>query len=224
MHVTPVFQDRIEAGRLLGEQVSQLRFDSKPLVLALPRGGVPVGLEVANAVGSELDIFLVRKLGLPGEEELALGAIASGGTRILNETLVRELRIPEETINALTAREQGELERREQLYRYGLPGIPAEGRTVILVDDGVATGSTMRAAVAALRSRDPLRIVVAVPIACPRTCREIRPEVDELICAETRDPFIAVGIWYQHFPQVSDREVQLMLREARGRSQPEQFS
>ncbi len=217
MRVTPVFHDRAEAGRLLAKQLARLAFDAKPLVLALPRGGVPVALEVARELPSELDIFLVRKLGLPGEEELAIGAIASGGTRILNQALVEELTISAETINLITVREQTELQRREQLYRRGLPAIPAAGRSVILVDDGMATGSTMRAAVQALRSQHPSQIVVAVPIACPPTCRDLRPEVDEIICAVTRDPFIAVGIWYEYFQQVTDREVQLLLKEARSR-------
>lgn len=184
-------------------------------MLALPRGGVPVALEVARALFSELDVFLVRKLGLPREEELAIGAIASGGIRILNQPLVNDLNISAETIDAITAIEVKELQRREQLYRQKLTAIQPAGRTVILVDDGIATGSTMRAAVAALRSQNPVRIVVAVPIACPRTCRELRPEVDELICPVTRDPFIAVGIWYENFQQVTDREVQLLLKEAR---------
>ena len=214
MQVTPVFQSRSQAGRLLAKQVAQFPFDG-PLVLALPRGGVPVALEVARALLSELDVFLVRKLGLPGEEELAIGAIASGGIRILNQSLVDDLNISSETIDAITALELKELQRREQLYRQGLAAIPAAGRTIILIDDGIATGSTMRAAVAALRSQNPARIVVAVPIACPRTCREFRPEVDALICAVTRDPFIAVGIWYENFQQVTDREVQILLKEAR---------
>ncbi len=214
MQVTPVFQDRSQAGRLLAKQVAQFAF-ARPLVLALPRGGVPVALEVAHALLSELDVFLVRKLGLPGEEELAIGAIASGGTRILNRELVDDLNIPAETIDVIAGLEMKELQRREQLYRQGHPAIPAAGRTIILVDDGIATGSTMRAAVAALRSQNPARIVVAVPIACPRTCHELRPEVDELICAVTRDPFIAVGIWYEDFQQVTDREVQMLLKEAR---------
>ncbi len=216
MQVTPIFHDRTQAGGLLAEQIAQFAF-AQSLVLALPRGGVPVALEVARSLRSELDVFLVRKLGLPGEEELAIGAIASGGTRILNQALVKELRIPAETINAITAREQKELQRREQLYRQGLPSIPAAGRTAILVDDGMATGSTMRAAVEALRSQNPAQIVVAIPIACPRTCRDLRPDVDKIICAVTRDPFIAVGIWYETFPQVTDREVQTLLKEARRR-------
>ncbi len=217
MQVTPVFRDRSQAGRLLAKQVAQFAFDAKPLVLALPRGGVPVALEVARALLSQLDVFLVRKLGLPGEEELAIGAIASGGTRILNRELVDDLNIPAETIDVIADHEVKELQRREQLYRQGNPAIPASGRTIILVDDGIATGSTMRAAVAALRSQIPALIVVAVPIACPRTCRELRPEVDELICAVTRDPFVAVGIWYENFQQVTDREVQLLLKAARSR-------
>ncbi len=215
MQVKPVFQDRSQAGRLLAKQVARLAFDAKPLVLALPRGGVPVAMEVALALHSEVDVFLVRKLGLPGEEELAIGAIASGGTRILNQSLVDELQISAETIDAIATLELKELERREQLYRQGLPAIPATGRTIFLVDDGIATGSTMRAAVAALRSQNPARILVAVPTACPGTCRELRPEIDDLICAVTRDPFIAVGIWYEDFQQVTDRDVQMMLKEAR---------
>jgi len=214
MQVTPVFQDRFEAGRLLAERVAEIAFDAKPLVLALPRGGVPIALEVARTLRSELDVFLVRKLGLPGEEELAVGAIASGGTRIVNQELVDDLGVSAETVDAISFLERKELQRREQLYRQGLPAISPSARTIILVDDGIATGSSMRAAVEALRSQKPERIVVAVPIACPRTCRELRPEVDEIICAVTRDPFIAVGIWYKNFQQVSDQDVQAMLREA----------
>ena len=202
---------------MLAKRLAQFAFDARALVLALPRGGVPVALQVARALFSDLDVFLVRKLGFPGEEELAIGAIASGGTRILNHSLTDDLNVSAETIDAITAIELKELQRREQLYRQGLPAIPPTDRVVILVDDGIATGSSMRAAVAALRSQSPARIVVAVPIACPRTCRELRPEVDELVCAVTRDPFIAVGIWYENFQQVTDREVQILLKEARYR-------
>jgi len=208
------FRDRADAGRLLAERLSHYAGRDDVLVLGLPRGGVPVAAEVARALGAPLDVFLVRKLGLPGQEELAMGAIASGGARVLNEELVETLAIPEALIDAVAAREEEELRRRERLYRGERTPPEVEGKTVILVDDGLATGSSMRAAVAALRRRRPARIVVAVPTAPVSTCEELRPEVDELVCARTPQPFYAVGIWYENFNQTTDEEVRRLLAEA----------
>ena len=208
------FRDRADAGRLLAERLSHYAGRDDVLVLGLPRGGVPVAAEVARALGAPLDVFLVRKLGLPGQEELAMGAIASGGARVLNEELVETLGIPEALIDAVAAREEEELRRRERLYRGERTPPEVEGKTVILVDDGLATGSSMRAAVAALRRRRPARIVVAVPTAPVSTCEELRPEVDELVCARTPQPFYAVGIWYENFNQTTDEEVRRLLAEA----------
>jgi putative phosphoribosyl transferase len=209
------FRDRADAGRLLAERLSHYAGRDDVLVLGLPRGGVPVAAEVARALGAPLDVFLVRKLGLPGQEELAMGAIASGGARVLNEELVETLGIPEALIDAVAAREEEELRRRERLYRGERPPPEVEGKTVILVDDGLATGSSMRAAVAALRRLRPARIVVAVPTAPVSTCEELRPEVDELVCARTPQPFYAVGIWYENFNQTTDEEVRRLLADAR---------
>jgi putative phosphoribosyl transferase len=183
-------------------------------VLALPRGGVPVAFEVAEALHAPLDIFLVRKLGVPGQEELAMGAIATGGVRVLNEDVVRYLNIPGEVIDAVATDEQRELERRERAYRGDRPAPDACGRTVILVDDGLATGSTMRAAAAALRRQQPARIVVAVPVASAQTCDEFRREVDDIVCTVTPEPFHGVGMWYQDFSQTTDEEVRELLKRA----------
>jgi predicted phosphoribosyltransferase len=208
------FRDRYEAGRILAGKLQHYAGRPDVLVLALPRGGVPVAFEVAQALGAPLDVFLVRKLGVPGHEELAMGALASGGVRVLNEDVVRELDIPAETIEAVTAAEQQELLRREQLYRDGRPAPDVRGRTVILIDDGLATGSTMRAAVAALREQGPARIVVAVPVAAPSTCREFRDVADDIVCAITPEHFYAVGMWYQDFSQTTDDEVRELLARA----------
>jgi predicted phosphoribosyltransferase len=175
---------------------------------------VPVGFEVAQALGAPLDVFLVRKLGVPGHEELAMGAIASGGIRVLNPSVVQMLRVPEHEIDTVAAREQRELERRERAYRGDRPEPEIRGRTVILVDDGLATGSSMRAAVAALRSQHPERLVVAVPVAAPDTCDAFRDEVDDIVCAITPEPFYAVGLWYADFSQTSDAEVHELLERA----------
>jgi predicted phosphoribosyltransferase len=208
------FLDRIEAGQVLAKALQPYAGRPNLLVLALPRGGVPVGFEVARALHAPLDLMLVRKLGVPGHEELAMGAIASGGVRVVSEDVVRVLGIAERVIAAAAAREVEELERRERLYREGR--LPAEvwGRTVILVDDGLATGSTMRAAVAALKAQHPERLVVAVPIGAPETCDLLRHEVDDVLCARTPEPFHAVGRWYQDFTQTSDEEVRHLLRQA----------
>jgi putative phosphoribosyl transferase len=209
-----IFADRAEAGRFLASKLTQYADRQDVIVLALPRGGVPVAFEVARALHAPLDVFLVRKLGLPGHEELAMGAIASGGARVLNENVVRALRIPENVIEAVAAAEQRELERRERIYREDRPPPNLRGRTVILVDDGLATGSTMRAAVLALRQQGAARIVVAVPVGAPETCAEFQREADEVICARTPEPFYAVGLWYGDFSQTTDEEVRDLLERA----------
>ena len=210
--MTPqVFRDRNEAGRLLAVQLAAYANRPDVLVLALPRGGVPVAYEVARALNAPLDVFLVRKLGVPGYEELAMGAVATGGVRVLNDQIVDGLRIPDYVIDAVAAQEQQELRRRERLYRGGRPPPDARGRTVILVDDGLATGATMHAAIKALRQQQPARIVVAVPTASPETCEALRAEVDEVICAMTPEPFHAVGLWYEDFSQTTDEEVHDLL-------------
>src|SRR5438270_10267310 len=202
-----LFQDRHEAGRQLAAELTEYAGRDDVVVLALPRGGVPVAFEVAQALGAPLDVFLVRKLGVPGREELAMGAIATGGVRVLMPDVIQALGIPDRVIDAVAAREQQELERRERLYRGDRPPPDVRGRTVFLVDDGLATGSTMRAAAAALRQQRPARIVVAVPVAASSTCDEFRSEVDEIVCAATPEPFYAVGMWYDDFSQTSDEEV-----------------
>lgn len=208
------FQDRRDAGRRLAARLAAYAGRPDTIVLALPRGGVPVGFEVARALGAPLDVFLVRKLGMPGREELALGALASGGVRVLNEGLVRELAIPEEVIDAIAAAESRELARREAAYRDNRPPPAIGGRTVILTDDGLATGATMRAAVAALRRRGPAAIVVAVPVAAPATCEAFRAIVEEVVCLVLPEPFEAVGYWYADFSQTTDEEVRDLLARA----------
>jgi predicted phosphoribosyltransferase len=209
-----IFRDRTDAGRKLARTLSKYSGRSDVLVLALPRGGVPVAAEAARALGAPLDVFLVRKLGVPGHEELAMGAIASGGIRVLNDQVVRALRIPESVIDQVASEEQIELERREREYRDDRPMPKIEGSTVILVDDGLATGTTMRAAVRALRGLHPARIVVAVPVGAVEICAELRSEADEVICVETPEPFAAVGWWYRNFEQTSDDEVRAALAVA----------
>ncbi len=215
-----LFQNRTDAGGRLAERVKSAVGDSQCVVLALPRGGVPVGFEVAVTLQADLDVFLVRKLGMPGEEELAIGAIASGGVRVLNEDLIRYLRVSDELIQQITAREQRELERREKIYREGRPAIPVRDCTAVLVDDGLATGASMLAASRALRPQGARRIVVAVPVAAQQTCEEFRREVDEVICLATPYPFGAVGTWYEDFSQTTDREVRELLEEAAHRKLP----
>ena len=205
------FRDRREAGRLLATKLAAYANRPDVIVLALPRGGVPVAYEVARALNAPLDIFLVRKLGVPGYEELAMGAIATGGVRVLNDQLVGGLRIPDYVVDEVAASEQQELARRERLYRGDRPAPDVRGRTVILVDDGLATGATMLAAVKALRQQQPARIVVAVPTASPETCEQLRAEVDDIICAITPEPFHAVGLWYEDFSQTTDEEVRDLL-------------
>jgi len=209
-----MFLDRRDAGRMLAQQLSALAGRPDLLVLALPRGGVPVAFEVATALRAPLDVFVVRKLGVPGQEELAMGALASGGLRVLNQDVVRMLDLSPEIIDAVARREEEELTRRERLYRGERAPLAVAGRTIILIDDGLATGSTMRAAAAALRQRGPARLIVAVPVAARQTCDQLRREVDEVICAATPSPFLAVGQWYAQFGQTTDDEVRELLRRA----------
>jgi putative phosphoribosyl transferase len=208
------FRDRRAAGKVLAQKLAVYAGRSDVIVLALPRGGVPVGYEVALALNAPLDICLVRKLGLPEHEELAIGAIASGGIRVLNEDIIHALNIPEEMIQLVTRQELQELQRREQSYRGGRPPPEVQDRTVILVDDGLATGASMRAAVTGLRSQHPARIVIAVPAAAPETCNAFKFEVDEMVCVITPEPFYGVGRWYEDFRQITDEEVRAFLEEA----------
>lgn len=209
------FRDRTEAGRLLGQRLATYANRPDILILALPRGGVPVAFEVAKALNAPLDVFVVRKLGVPGNEELAMGAVATGGIRVLNEEVIRALDIPETVIQTVTEKEKQELERREFIYRGNRPPLDVHARTVILVDDGLATGSTMRAAVAALKQQQPARIIVAVPVAAPSTCEELRSEVDEIVCIITPEPLFAISLWYEDFSQTTDEEVRDLLQRAR---------
>jgi len=216
------FRDRSEAGRRLAAKLAAYANRPDVLVLALPRGGVPVAYEVARALHAPLDVFLVRKLGVPGHEELAMGAVATGGVRVLNEHVVNGLRIPNYVIDAVAQWEEQELKRREDLYRGDRPPPDVRGRTVILVDDGLATGATMLAAIKALRQQQPDRIVVAVPTGAPDTCDQLRAVADEVICAITPEPFSAVGLWYEDFSQTSDDEVREWLaRAASSAAQPQ---
>jgi predicted phosphoribosyltransferase len=208
------FRDRTDAGQILAGELAPYTGRDDVLVLALPRGGVPVAHEVARALEAPLDVFLVRKLGVPGHEELAMGAIASGGVCVLNPDVVQSLRISAEVLETAIAAELRELERRERAYRGDRPAPQVQGRTVILVDDGLATGSTMRAAVTALRRLGPARIVVAVPTASPVTCEELRHEADDCVCTLTPEPFHAVGLWYEDFSQTTDEEVQDLLERS----------
>jgi erythromycin esterase-like protein/adenine/guanine phosphoribosyltransferase-like PRPP-binding protein len=212
------FRDRAEAGRRLAEKLAAYANRQDVLVLALPRGGVPVAFEVARSLGAPLDVFVVRKLGVPGHEELAMGAVATGGVRVLNEDIVHGLGIPDQVIDAVVGRELQELSRRERLYHDGRAPPDVKHKTVILVDDGLATGATMRAAVQALKQQHPDRIVIAVPTASADTCEALRGEADDVVCAATPDPFLAVGYWYDDFAQTSDVEVRNLLarRESRG--------
>lgn len=208
------FRDRHQAGFALAALLQPYAGRGDVIVLALPRGGVPVGYEVARALGVPLDVFLVRKLGTPGHEELAMGAIASGGVQLLNSDVVRALHVTPEQLQRAVQREEQELVRREREYRDDRPAPTIAGRTVLLVDDGLATGATMRVAVRALRLEHPARIVVAVPVGAMETCAALETEADEVVCAETPEPFYAVGMWYQRFDQTSDAEVRDLLRDA----------
>src|SRR4051812_26520886 len=209
------FEDRAQAGRLLAERLRAYAGRDDVVVLGLPRGGVPVAYEIAKALDAPLDVFLVRKLGVPGHEETALGAIATGGIRVLNTQLIESLGLPPEWIEAIDAKERQELHRRERVYRGDRPPPDIAGRTVILVDDGLATGSTMLAALHAVRADDPARVVVAVPVADPDVCAELRSVADEVVCLETPKPLRAVGIWYEDFSQTADGEVRDLLERAR---------
>ncbi len=209
------FADRRQAGKKLAAKLT--RYANRPdvLVLALPRGGVPVAYEIALSLNAPLDVFVVRKLGVPDDEELAMGAIASGGVRVINaDVMSRQSQFPKSVIDEVATREQKELERRERLYRRDQPMPAVQGRTVILTDDGLATGTTMRAAATALRQLKPLRIIVAVPVGAAETCEEFRTEVDEVVCAASPEPFMAVGAWYSEFSQTSDDEVRELLKQA----------
>jgi predicted phosphoribosyltransferase len=210
-----VFANRREAGLALARRLRHLAGRDDVVVLALPRGGVPVGFEVAKALGARLDVFVVRKLGLPGYPELAMGAIASGDTRVLNEDVVRWYRPSARALDAVTRSERLELERRERNYRGNRPLTPIEGHVVILVDDGLATGSTMRAAILAVRRLKPARVVVAVPVGARETCAALRDVADDVVCVLTPEPFRAVGLWYEDFSQTSDEEVRELLSACR---------
>jgi len=204
------FRNRREAGQALASLLLRYRDDPTAVVLGLPRGGVPVAHEVSRALHAPLDVFVVRKLGLPGHEEFAMGAIASGDVRVDNPDVL-PLALPQDMVDAVVARERAELARREALYRGNRPPVALAGRTVILVDDGLATGASMRAAIAAVRLARPARVVVAVPVAAPETCRALQGEADEVVCARTPEPFMAVGAWYEDFAQTSDAEVHALL-------------
>lgn len=212
------FVDRRQAGQFLAQRLARYRDDASVIVLALPRGGVPVAFEVAKALDAPLDVFIVRKLGLPGHEEFAMGAIATGGVMVMNPELTNA-GIPQATIDAVAARERVELVRRERLYRDERPSVAIADRTVILVDDGLATGSTMLAAATAVRRQQPRRTIVAVPVAAAETCRALRHVVDDVVSATTPEPFVAVGAWYEDFRQVSDDEVRALL-DAASRAEP----
>jgi predicted phosphoribosyltransferase len=209
------FKNRMHAGELLAKRLSAYAGRPDVIVLALPRGGVPVGFAVARALRAALDVIVVRKLGIPGHEEYAMGAIASGGEYVLNHDVVNRFRIPIEAIEATARRELLELERREKRYRHGRPPLQLRGCTVILVDDGLATGATMQVAVKAVRKEHPARIVVAVPVGAPEICDQMRNEADEVVCYCTPIPFYAVGLWYEDFSQTADEEVEKLLEEAR---------
>jgi putative phosphoribosyl transferase len=210
-----LFQDRREAGGVLAHALERFRNQPDTIVLALPRGGVPVAYEVARELNLPLDVFIVRKLGVPGHEELAMGAIASGGTVVMNQSVVDELAITPLEIEAAAQREKLEIERRERDYRDGRPPVRIEGHTAILIDDGLATGASMRAAVRALRPR-ARQVIVAVPVASEPTCEELRSEVDEIVCATTPQPFFAVGMFYRNFEQTTDEEVRMLISRAGG--------
>ncbi|QLC50109.1 phosphoribosyltransferase [Methanolobus zinderi] len=209
-----VFKDRTDAGKRLAEELEEYAGRDDVILLALPRGGVPVAFEVAKELDLELDVFIVRKLGVPGYEELAMGAISSGGVKVMNMSVVDSLQISGEDIDSVVEAERKELERREELYRKGKAKLDVTGRTAILIDDGLATGATMKAAVQALRAQKPENIVVAVPTASKEACEEFAADVDKTVCLTTPEPFYGVGAWYEDFAQTSDREVCDLLKKA----------
>jgi predicted phosphoribosyltransferase len=209
------FRDRHEAGRMLAAKLTQYTNDPDSIVLALPRGGIPVGYEIARLLNIPLDVFVVRKLGVPGHEELAMGAIASGGTGVINSEVVRNIPISGPQIHDVMNREQQELARREQTYRQQRPAFNVAGQHVILVDDGMATGSTMRAAATALHQQKPATIIVAIPVASPQACDLLQPDVDEIVCALMPAQFESIGSWYRNFDQLTDETVQHLLQQAR---------
>jgi putative phosphoribosyl transferase len=207
------FADRHEAGRELAAKLRHYRGNPGVVVLALPRGGVPVAFEIAEALDAPLDIFVVRKIGMPSHPEFAIGAIASGGVEVLNEDIIDSFGIPKSAVEAVVRNERIELERREREYRRDQPVIDLRNRIPILVDDGLATGATMKAAAQAIRARGPARVIVAVPVGAPQTCREFADIADEIVCARTPEPFAAVGLWYRDFSQTTDDEVRRLLQE-----------
>jgi putative phosphoribosyl transferase len=221
------FRDRVDAGRRLAERLARYR-DESPMILALPRGGVPVAYEISRSMDAPLDVFIARKLGAPGQPELGIGAVAQGGARVLNERIVRHLGIPEDYIEHVTAREEAEVERRRRLLHGDRPEPEVRDRTAILVDDGLATGVTARAAILGLRRRDPQRLILAAPVCAAQTADLLRPEVDDLVCPEIPSDLFAIGLWYEDFEQVSDEEVVELLekarreREKRGATGPDQ--
>jgi len=214
------FLDRADAGRQLVEPLRRFARRSDVVVFGLPRGGVPVAHEVARELNVPLDVFLVRKLGVPGHAELAMGAIAEGGVEVLNDDVIHDLAIPQKMVQQVAVRERMELDRRDALYRGGRPHQAARGRIVILVDDGLATGSTMQAAVTALRRQEPARIIVAVPVGARETCERMTRFADEVVCLSTPEPFQAVGLWYEEFTQTSDEEVKRLLIPAGAPDRP----
>ena len=214
------FRDRLDAGVQLASELTAYAYDPALLVLGLPRGGVPVAYEVARALHAPLDVFVVRKLGVPGHRELAMGAIASGGVRVLNRDVIESLQISAPVIDAVAGYEQKELERQRHAYRDDIPFPDLAGRTVIIVDDGLATGSTMRAAVRALRQVGPARIIVAVPVGAPETCQSLRDEADQVVCLNVPQDFHAVSLWYDEFSQITDQEVRRLLEIASAHDAP----
>ncbi len=219
-----LFRDRTEAGKVLADRLAAYANYPDAMVLALPRGGVPVAFEIAEALNLPLDVFVVRKLGLPGHEEFAMGAIASGGARVLNQDLIRQLSLSDEIIEHIVAREQRELERRERTYRGERPVLDVRDRIIIIVDDGLATGSSMRAAIVALRQKRPTKLIVAVPVGARITCSELEALADEVICVETPESFSAVGLWYRDFSQITDEEVNDLLERNRKNSEARNIS